>query len=138
MPVKIKKGDALGGLNMTPIIDVVFNLLIFFLVASKFEESERALEVTLPSASEAMPLTEKPAELFVNIDASGKFVIEKAYLSEAQLIDRLKQAAANNPGRQTVIIRCDKKAPFEAPMTAMNACNIAGIKDYRCAAANEP
>lgn len=137
MPVNIKKGDALAGLNMTPIIDVVFNLLIFFLVASKFEENERALEVVLPQASEAMPLTEKPAELFINIDPAGKFVIEKEYLSEAQLIARLKQSAANNPGRQTVIIRCDERCPFKAPMTAMNACNIAGIKDYRCAAAPE-
>jgi biopolymer transport protein ExbD len=137
MPARIKKGDALAGLNMTPIIDVVFNLLIFFLVASKFEENERALEVVLPSASEAMPLTDKPAELFVNIDPTGKFVIEKEYLSETQLIARLKQAAANNPGRQTVIIRCDERCPFKAPMAAMNACNIAGIKDYRCAAAPE-
>lgn len=138
MPVKIKKGDALAGLNMTPIIDVVFNLLIFFLVASKFEENERALEVVLPSASEAMPLTEKPKEIFINIDVQGRYVIEKDSLSEAQLIARLKQAATDNPGRVSVIIRCDKKAPFEAPMTAMNACNIAGIKDYKCAAAPQP
>lgn len=135
MPVKIRKGDALGGLNMTPIIDIVFNLLIFFLVASKFEENERALEVVLPQASEAMPLTEKPAELFLNISATGQFVIEKEFLTEAQLVARLKQAAANNPGRQTVIIRCDERCPFKAPAAAMNACNQAGIHDYRVATA---
>jgi len=135
MPVKIRKGDALAALNMTPIIDIVFNLLIFFLVASKFEENERALEVVLPQASEAMPLTEKPAELFVNISATGQIVIEKEPLTEAQLVARLKQAAANNPGRQTVIIRCDERCPFKSPAAAMNACNQAGIHDYRIATA---
>ncbi len=135
MPVKIKKGDALGNLNMTPIIDIVFNLLIFFLVASKFEENERALEVVLPQASEAMPLTEKPAELFVNISEAGQFVIEKEFLTEAQLVARLKQAAANNPGRQTVVIRGDERSPLKAAAAVMNACNQAGIHDYRLATA---
>ena len=41
MAVKIDKGATTGGINMTPMIDCVFLLLIFFLVATKFEESER-------------------------------------------------------------------------------------------------
>ena len=43
MAVKIKKGAALGALSITPLIDVVFLLLIFFLVATRFEEAEREL-----------------------------------------------------------------------------------------------
>jgi biopolymer transport protein ExbD len=135
MAVKLNKSDALERLNMTPIIDVVFNLLIFFLVASKFEQQERALEIVLPQASEAMPLTEKPAELFINIDPQGRFVIERDFLSEAQLLARLQQAAANNPGRQTVIIRGDERSPLRAATTVMNLCNRANIRDYRIATA---
>ncbi len=71
MTVAIKKSTALGKLNLTPMIDVVFLLLIFFLVATRFEEQERELNVVLPQASEAMPLTAKPKELFVNVDREG-------------------------------------------------------------------
>ena len=53
MAVNIDKGRALDSINMTPVIDMVFLLLIFFLVASQFAEEERSLEVVLPSASEA-------------------------------------------------------------------------------------
>ena len=50
MAVKINRGRALDAINMTPVIDMVFLLLIFFLVASQFAEEERALKVVLPSA----------------------------------------------------------------------------------------
>ena len=109
MPVAIKKSTALGKLNLTPMIDVVFLLLIFFLVATKFEEQERELDVVLPQASEAMPLTAKPKELFVNVDREGRYVVNGQQLNDAALLDTLRQAAASNPGRQTVIIRADKR-----------------------------
>ena len=58
MAVAIKKSSALNKLNLTPMIDVVFQLLIFFLVAAKFEEEERDFDLPLPQASEAMPRLE--------------------------------------------------------------------------------
>ena len=51
MAVKIKKGTALGALSLTPLIDIVFLLLIFFLVATRFAEEDRERDVELPSAS---------------------------------------------------------------------------------------
>ena len=53
MTVKIKKSTALGALNITPLIDIVFLLLIFFLVTSRFEAEEQALAIDPPQASEA-------------------------------------------------------------------------------------
>src|SRR5687768_8534207 len=102
MSVKINKGEALGGLNLTPIIDVVFLLLIFFLVATRFEEEERSIDVVLPQASEAMPLVAQPKELFVNVDDRGRYFVSGQFVTEAELEAALVQAAANNPGRQTV------------------------------------
>ena len=61
MSVKIDKGFALDNLNLTPLIDVVFNLLIFFLVAPGLAEAEREMDVMLPEASEARPLRPSPA-----------------------------------------------------------------------------
>ena len=48
MPVTIKKGTALSSLSMTPLIDIVFLLLIFFLVTTRFSEEDHELEVMLP------------------------------------------------------------------------------------------
>jgi biopolymer transport protein ExbD len=112
-------------------IDVVFLLLIFFLVATKFEEQERELDVVLPQASEAMPLTAKPKELFVNVDREGRYVVNGQLLNEAALLATLEQAAASNPGRQTVIIRADKRCVWQYVVTVMNLCNKARIRDYR-------
>jgi biopolymer transport protein ExbD len=137
MTVKIKKGEALAALNLTPIIDVVFLLLIFFLVATRFEEEERSLDVVLPQASEAMPLVARPKELFVNIDDQGRYFVGGQFVNTAQLDQALRQAAADNPGRQTVIIRADKRCVWQFIVTVMDLCNQARIRDYRVTTAAE-
>ena len=58
MPVAIKKGKALDLFNLTPMIDMVFLLLIFFLVSSEFAKDDaKEMPVDLPSASSALPMT---------------------------------------------------------------------------------
>ncbi|MEK6239314.1 MAG: biopolymer transporter ExbD [Planctomycetales bacterium] len=133
MSVKLPKSSALDSLSITPLIDVVFLLLIFFLVATKFEEEERELSVVLPSASEAKPMTEKPQELFINIGRDGTYIINRQPRTKTQLLADLKQASADNPGRQTVIIRADKRVVWQYVATAMDLCNAANITDYRVA-----
>jgi biopolymer transport protein ExbD len=130
MTVKIDKGRALDGINLTPMIDCVFLLLIFFLVATRFEEIEREMSITLPQASEAMPLTAKPKELFVNVSQEGRFIVSGQELGRAELYTIIEQAAANNPGTQTVIIRADKRCPFEHVVVVMDLCNKAHIRNY--------
>jgi biopolymer transport protein ExbD len=131
MSVKIDKGFALDNLTMTPLIDVVFNLLIFFLVAPGLAEAERELDVMLPEASEARPLTSKPHEMFINIDRDGRYYVTRTAINLAELDQVLKTAWANNQGHQTVVIRADKRCRWEFVVAAMNACNTAHIHDYR-------
>jgi biopolymer transport protein ExbD len=132
MSVKINKGSALDSLNLTPMIDCVFLLLIFFLVSSEFEkEEQRALQIKLPQASEAMPMTAKPKEMFVNVDERGQFFVQNQLVNESELFAALQQAWANNPGRQKAIIRGDKRCPWQYVVTVMNLCNKAGIHDYQ-------
>ncbi|MCX7426890.1 MAG: biopolymer transporter ExbD, partial [Planctomycetia bacterium] len=131
MSVKIDKGFALDNLTMTPLIDVVFNLLIFFLVAPGLAEAERELDVMLPEASEARPLTSKPHEMFINIDRDGRYYVTRTAINLAELDQVLKTAWANNQGHQTVVIRADKRCRWEFVVAAMNACNKAHIHDYR-------
>jgi biopolymer transport protein ExbD len=138
MAVQIKRGRALGLLDMTPMIDMVFNLLIFFMVVSQFANEERDLKVQLPDGSEAMPLTVKPREIFVNVDKDGRYFVRSQEVSSEQLGELLTQAALNNPSSQSVIIRADKRAAWDAVATAMRLCNQAGIRDYSASLADEP
>jgi biopolymer transport protein ExbD len=77
MSVRIDKGRLGTGLEMTSMIDIVFLLMIFFLVASKLDEADRSIDVVLPHASAARPLTSRPREFVVNIDREGKNAIHK-------------------------------------------------------------
>ncbi len=131
MAVTINKGSALDSLSLTPLIDVVFLLLIFFLVATKFAEEEREMNVRLPEASEAMPLTSKPRELFVNIGANGRYYVSAKTVTLDELQPILQRAEVNNPGRASVIGRADGRCPWKYVVAVMNACQKAKIRDYR-------
>jgi biopolymer transport protein ExbD len=137
MAITIKKGRS-GTLDFTPMIDMVFNLLIFFLVATRFEEEERSMELTLPSASAAMPLTVRPKEVFINVDKDGRFFIARREVTTQQLVEVLRQASESNPGRQTVIIRADRRCAVQPVVTALDACKQAGIRDPVLTTAVEP
>lgn len=130
MTVKIDKGTALATLNLTPLIDVVFLLLIFFLVAARYSEEERQLPLQLAEASEARPLIAKPLELYINIDARGRFFVTGKQLTLKELDGVLQTAWVNNHGRVPVIIRADKRGRVESLVAVMNACNKAKLYDY--------
>ncbi len=128
---KIKTSSALSQLGLTPLIDIVFLLLIFFLVATRFAEEEREMDVLLPEASEAQPLTSKPRELFINIDHEGRYYVTGRIVTLDELQPILNAAYVNNPGRASVVIRADRRCRWEYVVAAMNACNRAKIRDYR-------
>jgi biopolymer transport protein ExbD len=137
MAVKLNKGSAIGLLDLTPMIDVVFNLLIFFMVVTHFASEERSLKVDLPTGSLAMPLTARPKEIFVNIDKAGRYYIASRRLDEAELASYLRQAAVDNPTSQQVNIRADRACPWNFVAAAMRLCNEAGIRDYSASLAAE-
>lgn len=128
MAVRIKNSNALASLSITPLIDVVFLLLIFFLVATRFAEEDRELDVLLPSAADAKPLVAKPKLLFVNIDDQGRYYFDGAMQSFDQLKDALSQEAVNNSLNQSVVLRADQRCDWGHVAAALDACHTAGIK----------
>ena len=136
MVVKLKTGASVGTLSLMPLLDVVFLLLIFFLVATRFAEEDREMEMPLPDASEAMPLTVAPKEVFINIDAKGRFIVGGKEVEVAELEQVLMRAAANNP-HQAAIIRADRNVPFQQVVTAGNLCKRAGVEFMANIAASE-
>lgn len=126
MTVTLKRGQVLAVLSMTPMIDVVFLLLIFFLVASRLSQEDRELDIPLPSAANAMPMTVEPQEMIVNIDQEGAIVVNNQTLNSDQFRRLLAQAVVNNPIGQAVLIRADRRVPVQAPVEVMDMCLQAG------------
>ncbi len=126
MTVTLKRGEVLAVLSMTPLIDVVFLLLIFFLVASRLSQEDRELDIPLPSAANAMPMTVEPQEMIVNIDQEGAIVVNNKTLDNDQFRRLLAQAVVNNPIGQAVLIRADRRVPVQAPVEVMDMCLQAG------------
>jgi biopolymer transport protein ExbD len=122
MAVKINRGLALSALNLTPLIDVVFLLLIYFLVVSNVSQQERNMEIPLPSAANAMPMTAEPTELVVNIDHQGKMVVNNAPVTLAELEKAILRFVVDHPINPAVIIRADRRLPLQVPVSAMNIC----------------
>jgi biopolymer transport protein ExbD len=116
---------------MMPLIDVVFLLLIFFLLTSSFKKQERELKVTLPEVVEAQPLAMTQA-LVINITKEGKYVVARRQYGEAQLAALLDKNRRNNP-HQTVLIRGDGRAAWKYGVRVMGLCNRAKIDNYRVA-----
>ena len=130
MAIQLNKGRANNLLDLTPMIDMVFNLLIFFMVITNFAQEERDLPVQLPSGSEAMPLTVKPKEIFISIDQTGRYFVRSKVVTEQELARLLVDSAVNNPARQAVRIRADERAQWKYVARAQYLCNQAGIHDY--------
>ena len=137
MSVRIDKGRLGTGLELTPMIDLVFLLMIFFLVASKLEEADRYIDVVLPKASAARPLTSRPSEFIINIDRDGRYYAGAKPTTLADLTAALRQAAADNPRRQKVVVRADEDVAHKFVVGAMNACVQAGIDDYQVQSATD-
>lgn len=122
------------GPNLTPIIDVVFLLLIFFLVATQYNQEERELDITLPEVAQAQPLS-MTSEIIVNITDDGKYKVATQEYDEAQLAALLDQAKKNNP-HQTTLIRGDGESHLKYAVRVMGMCNKVEM-DYRIAALQE-
>lgn len=116
---------------MTPLIDIVFLLLIFFLVTSRFADEEdmsqmspveRELEISLPDSSEAVPLTNEQKTLFVTVTAEGRYFLEGESLTGDQLEAKLDAARTNNPLQASVVVRGDEDSRHKHLVVVWDIC----------------
>ncbi|ROR32652.1 ExbD/TolR family protein [Inmirania thermothiophila] len=114
--------------NLTPLIDVVFLLLIFFMVSTTFQR-EAELEIQLPEAS-GEPREEAPKELEVAIDAQGRYFVDRQALANtrlATLVRALEQAVREGGRERPVVILADGRTPHEAVIRALDAARRVGL-----------
>lgn len=114
--------------NLTPLIDVVFLLLIFFMVSTTFKH-ESQLNIDLPRASaEPTDATERPLE--ISIDAEGRIFVNQQGLVNNQLTTLIRAIQQITGDRTDVplVISADARTPHQAVVTAMDAARKLGIK----------
>jgi biopolymer transport protein ExbD len=120
------------GIPMTPLIDCVFLLLIFFLTATSFHRKERDIKVNPPQASEAKAETPREREITVNVrseEDGGFLVVSGRILSLDELTRMLTDAARANP-HVVVNIRGDKRSYHQRVVDVLNACKKAHVANY--------
>ena len=114
-------------LNLTPMIDIVFLLIIFFMVGTRFSEIEQKFDVDLPTAAPVKPRSSLPDPLIVNVARSGDIMLDGTELTANELMTRLKQAKENWKD-QGVIIRGDGEGRYQAVVDVINMCHLTGLK----------
>jgi|SRR6056297_400254 len=113
--MRIPRLGAGGGLatNMTPMIDVVFLLIIFFLVSSHLARQETQVPLELPSAATFREETDWEHRLTINVLADGRWMIAGTEMTEAGLRGRLRAHQARHGEAAPVRIRTDETVPYQ-------------------------
>jgi biopolymer transport protein ExbD len=122
-------------INLTPLIDVVFLLLIFFMVSTTFKDEAR-LGVQLPQAEGEEAPAEEPEQIRILIDRSGNFFVDdRAVVDRSPLtLVRALNGALGERGGLPVLIQADAMTPHQAVMTALDAAAEVGLRRVAFAA----
>ena len=114
--------------NMTPIIDVVLLLIVFFLVSSHLARQETQLELALPAAESGRePRDDRSDRVTVNIDADGQVTLSGAAVSSGELRRRLEVQRERSGSQLEIRIRSDRTVPYRVVEPILLACARAGI-----------
>ncbi|MBL8889910.1 MAG: biopolymer transporter ExbD [Planctomycetaceae bacterium] len=127
-----QKRDRSLGFNMTPMIDVVFLLIIFFLISSHLTRQEQQVKLALPIAKTgAHPTKMTNPRLIINLLADGRVVIQDEEVPREQLGARIGEALQrlNEKERESfeVRIRCARETPYEFVQPILTGCVQQGI-----------
>lgn len=115
-------------MEMTPLIDMVFLLLIFFLVATTFHQEEREMQIALPIAKSAGPISATLREIVINVDAEGGIIVTGRRIDAAELEAMISEAVEANP-RQKVTVRGDRHAAYGHVVSVLDICKRSGIQE---------
>ncbi len=126
------KHETLPRINMTPMIDVVMLLLIFFMTVSEISR-QYELQVKLPELEGVD--NQPPSELTIHVAANGRLFMDEQPRDAAWIQDRLREAieAAGDPQRVMVVVRCDRRSDSAAVNELVRRMQQLDIKQIRFA-----
>lgn len=125
MRLELDDGDAPPGINMMPLIDIVFLLLIFFLAATTFARQEVEMDLRLPEAQSGVEGS-AAHPLIVQVFADGRLTLAGREVTLEALRQKLLAAGARDR-EQPVLVRGDKMAQFGTGLQVLDACRLARL-----------
>lgn len=128
--------DDSGGVRIAPLIDIVFLLLIFFLVATTFYEAEKDITIRLASATEGKERSRGPDRIVINVGAAGIIVVNQRVVSTDELEQLLAEAKRLND-QVAAIIRCDRQTRHADFVKVLNLCERTRLLQVAVAAVQE-
>lgn len=125
------QADELPHINMTPMVDVVLCLLVFFMAATRlYDWDENAFTVNVPAVSDAAPLTAAPDDLALTIVKPGLVAVgEESF--DLERLGALLRDARERYSDQGVVIRGDAKLNYQDLADVLSTCDAAGIRNVR-------
>lgn len=109
--------------DLTPLIDAVFILLIFFVVATTFREEEKTLRLDLPTATQSSPPSESSRQVVISVDASGRCFYDDTLVEIEAVGQRLRQDRVTE-----VIIRGDSTMAYQQIVDVIDQCYRANVR----------
>lgn len=128
MIIQANEQNAGASIELTPIIDMVFLLLIFFLVATTFHQTEREMQIALPVASSTAPISAILQELIINVDVEGKIIVAGRRVEPDNLRSMVVEAVKVNP-EQKVTVRGDRRTAYANIVTVLDICKGSGVQE---------
>ncbi|MGD2108226.1 MAG: biopolymer transporter ExbD [Phycisphaerae bacterium] len=128
MLIQANNREARVPIELTPMIDMVFLLLIFFLVATTFHQTEREMQIALPFASSSAPISAMLQELVINVDLDGNIFVGGRQLQTDELQTTVSDAVRANP-EQKVTVRGDRRTAYSNVVTVLDICKGAGVQE---------
>lgn len=115
-----------AGFQIAPMVDIVFLLLIFFLVTWNFARYETELDVKVPTAKEGKESRRSVGEVIINVKNDGSIVINRKTVSVEELGGTLRKISELYPD-QAVVLRGDQSADYRHIVAVLDICRAANI-----------
>lgn len=128
MLLKRQLQDSGPSIDLTPVIDIVFLLLIFFLVATTFAQQEREMKIQLPESASAGPISAVLREVVINVGEDGSVVVAGRAMSDDDLRSLIREALAGNP-EQKISVRGDQAINYGRVAQVLDICKQEGVRD---------
>ncbi len=128
-----KKSRRDSMIDISPMMDMVFILLIFFIVTSTFTR-ETGIDVTKPKASSSKELAKE--SILIGVTRQGTVHINETQVNLSSLRTVLKQMMAESPDRPVIIVS-DREAPSGVIVDLLDECNLAKVKKVSISAEQE-
>jgi biopolymer transport protein ExbD len=112
--------------QIAPMVDIVFLLLIFFLVTWNFSRNETELEVKVPKAREGKETRRAVGEVILNVKADGTILMNRRTMDSQALMETLTKIVSLYPD-QAVILRADENTDYRHVVDVLDACRRANI-----------